>query len=209
MKKGIAVTLVFLLSAILLSYNAAAQESDVSVMIGPRLGIQQTDAVPLDTRAFAGVDARFQSSGMAIIINPRVSYHFIQPQRNQQDFRDNAGRRQTLQTEVTASILQIGAAALYPFELESVTPYVGGGLMYSRLSMTGTASVGDYSDGVSDSSGRVGLLLNTGIIVPVASNISLTFEGEVIYDGGRYEIRGNKSEGGSFGLLSGGILFSL
>jgi len=143
---------------------AAPQQVDAqtSIEVGPRLGIDLGDASDIGGDFFIGAEGRIGTDALPVIINPSFDYYFVDSPEG-----------------VDRSLIAIDINALYEFGIDNqaFTPYAGGGIGITRVSVSsegvdvpGFGSLG----GGSSSSSEVGLNLiggarfETGSLQPFA-----------------------------------------
>jgi hypothetical protein len=129
MRKSLLLPALCLLLALLVT-PARAQ---VSVDLGPRIGLPLGDLSDADASLFIGADARITTPSLPVVLNPSFDFYFTD---------DPEG--------IDRSIFAVDLNALYEFGVENVafTPYAGGGLAITRLSVD--------SEGVDTPFGPVG-----------------------------------------------------
>ena len=117
--------------------------------------------------AFLGVGARIAPPGAPVIINPGLEFY---------PFIGNG-----------VSLVVVNFDVLYELQAQSVEPYVGGGLFWSRRTFVAGTSRSD-----------IGLNLKGGVVFSPPGNKLRPFAEGVI-----------RVEGGSSLLLKGGLLFAI
>lgn len=152
----------FVVVPLVLAVPARAQTSwDLAPLLGLDL-----DADEL----FLGGSARIAPLGAPIILNPGIEFYpFI-----------GSG----------VSLVVVNFDVLYELQAQSVEPYVGGGLFWSRASVSVA--------GISVSNSDIGLNLKGGVVFSPPGNKLRPFAEGVI-----------RIEGGSSLLLKGGLLFAI
>ncbi len=131
MKKLAIVSLIASFVLLLAPQQADAQ---VSVEVGPRLGLDVGDIEEL----FIGADGRIASADLPVVINPAFDYYFVEDVT-------------IFGTEFNQSVVTFDINALYEFGVDNqaFTPYAGGGLGSIRSSIE--------ANGESESETEIGL----------------------------------------------------
>ena len=118
-------SLVAVLSFLLfIAFPAQEAEAQMEFELGPTVGFELSAFESLSV----GADSRFDFEEVPVTVNPTFDYYFI---------GDGMG------ADVSVSAFSIGANALYDFDMEGdFTPYVGAGLNYTTVSVSGDSGFG-------------------------------------------------------------------
>ena len=143
---------------------AVPAQGQTSWDLGPVLGLD----LELD-ELFLGGSARISPPGAPIVLNPGIEFYpFI-----------GSG----------VSLFVVNFDVLYELKAEKVEPYIGGGLFWSRASVS--------IAGISASNSEIGLNLKGGVVFSPPGKLRPFAEGVI------------RVEGGSSLLLKGGLLFAI
>lgn len=96
-------------------------DAQTTVKLGPRLGIPVGDVEDIGGNLFLGVDARFQTDALPVVLNPSIDFYLMDEVEG---------------TSVDQSVFTIDLNALYEFGVDNevFTPYAGGGIGITRVS---------------------------------------------------------------------------
>jgi len=109
--------------------------AQVSVDLGPRIGLPLGDLSDADASLFIGADARITTPSLPVVLNPSFDFYFI-------DAPEGA--------DVSAFAVDLNA--LYEFGVENVafTPYAGGGLAITRFDSEVDTAFGSFGSSTTE-----------------------------------------------------------
>lgn len=133
--KRLSIIFTALLLAVALPMEAQAQ---TEIKVGPRLGVPLGDISDMEGNFFFGADARIDSEGLPVVINPSIDYYLMDDRST--GFGDSVGQ----------TLITVDGNVLYEFDIEdsSFIPFAGGGIAITRWSIDNENISGDTDVGL-------------------------------------------------------------